>query len=156
MLMEIETFGPLVHDAARLMRRRFEARGKAMGLSSAQWRLLIRLLRDGPTTQARLADILEVEPISISRLVDRTVSAGWVERQKDPKDRRVHIVAPTEKALGARDAIREIANEVYAEATVGLGDDARRQMISALRLIVDNLSQCDDPAGENPAREAAR
>ncbi len=153
MKSEIETFGPLLHDAARLLRKRFELRGRDMGLSSAQWRLLIRLLRDGPSTQARLAELLEVEPISISRLVDRMAAAGWVERHKDPNDRRVHIVAPTGKALSARELIREIAGGVYAEATIGLGDDARGQMISSLRMIVANLSKCDDPSGGQPAHE---
>jgi MarR family transcriptional regulator for hemolysin len=155
-LMEIETFGPLVHDAARLLRKRFEARGRDMGLSSAQWRLLIRLLREGPTTQARLAELLEVEPISVSRLVDRMATAGWVERRKDPSDRRVHIVAPTDKALGAMDAIRKIANEVYAEAIVGVSPGARQQMIGTLRLIVENLSQCDEPVESMPADEGTR
>ncbi len=149
-------FGPLVHDAARLLRKRIELRGRDLGLSSAQWRLLIRLLREGPATQARLADTLEVEPISVSRLVDRMVAAGWVERRKDPNDRRVHIVVPTERALAARGAIRRMADEVYAEATVGLRADARRQMIASLRLIVDNLSKCDDTAGKAPAHEAER
>ncbi len=153
--MEIETFGPLVHDAARLLRKRFEARARDMGLSSAQWRLLIRLLREGPITQARLAELLEVEPISISRLVDRMAAAGWVERRKDPADRRVHIVAPTEKAIATRGEIRVIADAVYAEATVGVAPDARQQMIETLRRIVENLSQCEAAAASAPAEEAA-
>ena len=125
-----------------------------MGLSSAQWRLLIRLLRQGPSTQARLAEHLEVEPISVSRLVDRMASAGWVERRKDPADRRVHIVAPTDKAISARSAIRSIADEVYAEATVGIAPEARQQMIETLRRIVENLSQCEEPVAPAPAHEA--
>lgn len=157
MKSEIEIFGPLVHDAARLMRKRFEARARAMGLSSAQWRLLIRLLREGEMTQARLAELLEVEPISISRLVDRMAAAGWVERRKNPDDRRVHIVAPTARAEGAMPEIRAIANAVYAEATVDIPEEDRRRMIGTLQRIVDNLSSCDgiEIAGEPaPARLA--
>ena len=67
----IDQFGFLLHDAARLMRRRFELRGSEYGLSAAQWRALVRLVKFGPMPQARLADLLEIEPISVSRLVDR-------------------------------------------------------------------------------------
>jgi DNA-binding MarR family transcriptional regulator len=156
MKSEIETFGPLIHDTARLLRKRFEARGREMGLSSAQWRLLIRLLRGGATTQARLAELLEVEPISVSRLVDRMAAAGWVERRRDPKDRRVHIVVPTEKAQAAMPEIRAFANLVYADATDGIPAEDRNRMIATLQRIVDNLSKCDGAAEPMAAEEATR
>ena len=66
-----DSLGILVHDAARALRRSFDARATALGLTTAQWRLLVVLFRLGPVTQARLAERLEVEPISVSRLVDR-------------------------------------------------------------------------------------
>ena len=62
----LDGFGLLLHDAARLLRRRFEARGGEYGLSSAQWRLLVKLVREGRAAQSRLAELLEIEPISVS------------------------------------------------------------------------------------------
>ena len=56
----IENFGLLLHDSARLLRARFEAHGRELGLSSAQWRLLVRLKREGRATQARLAELMEI------------------------------------------------------------------------------------------------
>lgn len=66
-----DRLGFLLHDAARLMRRRFEARASGYGLSSAQWRLLVRVVKEAGVAQARLAELLEIEPISVSRLIDR-------------------------------------------------------------------------------------
>jgi MarR family transcriptional regulator for hemolysin len=87
--MNNDQLGFLLHDSARLLRRAFERRAAAYGLSSAQWRLLAHVLRHGSIAQARLADLLEVEAISVSRLIDRMEQAGWVTRLPDPQDRRI-------------------------------------------------------------------
>lgn len=144
-----ESFGFLLHDAARLLRRRFEARGSEMGLSSAQWRLLVRLFREGEARQARLAELMEIEPISVSRLVDRMVQAGWVERRPDPRDRRVKIVAPSAAALQALSDIRAVADDIYDEAMAGLDAQARAALMAGLAAVVRNLSAGDpDCTGE--------
>jgi hypothetical protein len=66
----IDRLGFLIHDVQRLMRKRFETRASGLGLSSAQWRLMVRVAKEEGITQARLAELLEIEPISVSRLVD--------------------------------------------------------------------------------------
>ena len=114
-----DRLGLLLHDAARAVRKRFELRTSALGLSSAQWRLLAYLSREGRASQARLADMLEIEPISVSRLIDRMEHAGWVTRAPDPADRRVRIVVATEKTLTAYGAIKATADEVYDAALAG-------------------------------------
>ena len=68
---ETDRLGYLLHDASRLLRKRFEERAVGYGLSSAQWRLLARVFKEEGVTQARLAELLEIEPISVSRLIDR-------------------------------------------------------------------------------------
>lgn len=136
----IEKFGLLVHDSARLLRARFEAHGRKLGLSSAQWRLLVRLLREGRATQARLAELMEIEPISVSRLVTRMEQAGWVERQTDSHDRRIKLVVPTARTLEAFADIRSVAASVYDEALAGLSDHERRMLISGLTVVLNNLS----------------
>lgn len=143
----IESLGFLLHDAARLLRRRFEERGRDMGLSSAQWRLLVRLKREGKASQARLAEIMEVEPISVSRLVDRMVEAGWVARQKDPADRRVNIVVPTPQARERLESIRGFAGEVYEQAMSGMPPEERAQLLQSLSTVIENLSTCEFSAG---------
>ena len=80
-----DSLGILLHEAARAVRKAFERRVSRHGLSSAQWRMLVAVTKCAEaTTQARLADLLEIEPISVSRLVDRMEASGWVERRPDP------------------------------------------------------------------------
>lgn len=138
-----ERLGLLLHDAARVTRKAFEARAAELGLSSAQWRLLVHVAREGRISQTRLADLLEVEPISVSRLVDRMECAGWVQREASPGDRRIRLVAPSEKALQLLGKVKAMADDVYACALDGLPPADRTALIRALNLIITNLTKAD-------------
>lgn len=87
----------LLHDIARQMRHAFDLKARDLGVTRQQWRTLGFISRhDGPT-QTELADALEVERISVGRMVDRLVDNGLVERRADPSDRRVwrlHLLPP--------------------------------------------------------------
>lgn len=150
--MEPRSLGLLLHDAARAVRKRFEARASAYGLTSAQWRMLGRVCKaQGGAPQSHFADILEIEPISVSRLLDRMEAMGWVTRAPDPKDRRVRLVFPTPKALEAFASFKPVADEVYAEALAGLAPDQRSQLLDALGLIVFNLAKAEDSGQKDSA-----
>ncbi|WP_306306773.1 MarR family winged helix-turn-helix transcriptional regulator [Nitratireductor aquibiodomus] len=131
--------GFLIHDVARLMRKRFLEQDNEFGLSSAQWRLLFRLLKEDGVPQVRLAELLEVEPISVSRMVDRLAENGWVERRLARTDRRVRMIYATRKARDACGGIQEISASVYEEALSGLADDERRVLFGALGKMAQNL-----------------
>ncbi|MEP9371194.1 MarR family transcriptional regulator [Mesorhizobium sp. KR1-2] len=150
-----ERLGFLIHDAARLMRRRFETLGSGYGLSSAQWRLLVRVVKDEGVAQARLAELLEVEPISVSRLVDRMEEGGWVERRQDVSDRRVRMIFPTDKSREAFGAIRGVAGEVFEQALTGLSPDERKSVIRGLATIVNNLSDGEAPCQQQAMNKGA-
>lgn len=136
-----ETLGFLIHNAGRLLRRRFEARGAQHGLSAAQWRLLFNVVKAEGIPQARLAELLEIEPISVSRLVDRMEQAGWIERRQDAGDRRVRMIFPTDRSREAYGEIKSVAGEVYEEALAGLDEAERRALVAGLTRLVDNLSE---------------
>jgi len=143
-----DRLGFLIHDAQRLLRKRFEIRGAEYGLSAAQWRLLVRVVKDEGVPQARLAEILEIEPISVSRLLDRMEAGGWISRQQDANDRRVRMIFPTDKSRKVFVAIKSVAGEVYEEALSGLSGDGRRALIQGLSRIVENLSDGETPSAE--------
>src|SRR5690348_13133430 len=82
------SFGFLLYDAARLLRRDFDRRARRIGLTRAQWSVLANLVRNEGVNQAGLADIMEIQPITLVRLLDRLEEAGWIERRPDPTDRR--------------------------------------------------------------------
>ena len=79
----------LLHDVARLLRADADKRAKAHGMTWAQWGILIWLERQPGISQKELSELLEVEPITVARLIDRLETRGMVERRPDPKDRRI-------------------------------------------------------------------
>jgi DNA-binding MarR family transcriptional regulator len=135
-----QRLGFLLNDATRLLRKRFKARATRFGLSMAQWRLLFRLMREEGVPQARLAELLEIEPISVSRLLDRMEEAGWIVRRPCEADRRVRMVYPTDKTRRTYAEIRGIGDELYGEAMAGMSDTERQALLDALRIVVENLS----------------
>ncbi|TQS70251.1 MarR family transcriptional regulator [Rhodobacteraceae bacterium] len=130
----------VLHDASRAVRRRFETRAAHLNLTSSQWRLLAMLMRDGPMPQARLAELLEIEPISVSRLVDRMAQANWVSRTVSSVDRRVRLITPTHKAETTFNEASEIADQVYAEAFAGMPENSYDALIAMLEHMIGNLN----------------
>ncbi|HYI72226.1 MAG TPA: MarR family transcriptional regulator [Skermanella sp.] len=146
------TFGALLIDSARLLRLRFDQRARAMGLTRAQWSVLSHLYRNDGINQAGLADLMEVEPITVGRQLDRMEEAGWIARQPDLSDRRVRRIFMTAKAQGVLDQMRELSRDIYAEALDGIAPDIREKLLTSLAQIRNNLS---DRAEEAPLKEAS-
>jgi MarR family transcriptional regulator for hemolysin len=132
--------GALVNDVSRLLRRRFDQRAKDLGLTRAQYYLLGRLSRHEGINQAGLADLLEVEPITLARLVDRMEKGGWIERRPDPADRRARRLFLTEKSRPMLGRMRRIAAAVYDEALHELAPGERRDLIDLLQRTRAGLS----------------
>jgi len=133
----------LLVDVARLLRRNFNRRAQALGLTQPQWQALARLSQNQGMNQACLADLLEVQPITLTRLIDRLEAAGWVERRPDPADRRVQRLYLTPKAEPLLDDIRAIAAETREEALHGLSEAERRRMVGSLKTIKGNLVRAE-------------
>jgi DNA-binding MarR family transcriptional regulator len=150
------TFGFLLHDTARLMRRDFERRSRSSGLTRAQWAVLAYLARSEGTSQAALAETLEIEPITLVRLLDRLEGAGWVERRADPADRRVRRLYLTETARPLMDQFQELATATREAALLGLSEDERRQLTDLLMKVRTNLSGRDLAAVAATGETAAR
>lgn len=135
------SFGFLLHDIARLMGKRFEQRARPLGLSRAQWRALAHLQRSEGVNQSRLAELLELEPISVARLIDRMEQAGFVERRKDPADRRAHRLYLTSRAGPLLQQGRALGDAVRGEAFAGFSESERETVTDLLVRIRSNLSE---------------
>jgi MarR family transcriptional regulator for hemolysin len=138
-----QAVGVLLVDVARLLRRNFNRRAQALGLTQPQWQALARLSQNQGMNQACLADLLEVQPITLTRLIDRLEAAGWVERRPDPADRRVQRLYLTIKAEPLLDDMRALAAETREEAMQGLSDRQRKQLIQFLQTIKGNLVRAE-------------
>jgi MarR family transcriptional regulator for hemolysin len=135
------SFGFLLHDVARLMRKRFDQRARALGLSRSQWQVLAHLSRHEGINQSGLAEILEIENITLGRLIDRMGEAGWVERRPDPKDRRARLLFMTEKVAPVMEQMRALAEETRNEALGGLPPEQRETLIDMLLHVRANISE---------------
>jgi DNA-binding MarR family transcriptional regulator len=92
-------------------------------------------------TQVALAHLLEIEPMSVCRLLDRMEAGGFVMRRADPADKRAKLVYLTEKSRALLDVIRVVAMEVYEDAFAGFDDEERSRLVGALNSINTNLSR---------------
>lgn len=107
-------------ETSRMMRRFYDRRASTVGVTTAQWRVLLRLAREPGLKQVELADRMDVEPITACRIVDRLEDAGLVERQRDPEDRRAWRLELTAKAEPILKRLGDLAEEMAAEAFAGL------------------------------------
>jgi DNA-binding MarR family transcriptional regulator len=138
----------LLHDIARTLRTRSDQLARTHGMTRAQWIILARLARQPGISQNEMANVCEVEPITVGRLIDRLEAHGLVERRADPKDRRVrrlHLLPPAEPILEEIAAYREALNE---EVLMDLGDDARAKFIDLLIFIKSKLTASHAPAAK--------
>jgi MarR family transcriptional regulator, transcriptional regulator for hemolysin len=138
-----QAIGVMLVDVARLLRRNFNRRAQALGLTQPQWQALARLSQNQGMSQACLADLLEIQPITLTRLIDRLEAAGWVERRPDPADRRVQRLFLTVKVEPLLDDMWALAAETREEAMQGLSDRERRQLLQTLQTIKGNLVRAE-------------
>ncbi|TXC69040.1 MarR family transcriptional regulator [Sphingorhabdus soli] len=137
-----ESIGFLMNDAARLFRKALDARAIETGVTSLQWRLLAWILRNPGASQGFLADRLEVEPITVSRMVDRLVEAGHIERRPDPDDRRAWKIYLTECAMPIVRDLRTMADDLVDQALDGLSPAERAEFERLVTRVRENLSSC--------------
>ena len=130
-----ETIGFLIHDTARMFRRELNERVRHSGVTAMQWRLLAYLARNEGSNQSKLAEFLEVEPITLSRMIDRLADAGMLSRRQDPDDRRAWCLYLEDKALPLIDELRTASALLADEAQDGLSADERAQLAGGDDLI---------------------
>lgn len=138
-----DTIGFLVNDAARLMRRDFERRARSLGLTRAQWQAMFHLARNEGCNQSTLADLLEVEPITLARLIDRLELSGLVQRRADPTDRRARLLFLGERAHPLLEQLRTVGAETREIALAGMTEDERNLLMTLLTKMRANLSGRD-------------
>ena len=137
------SFGFVLHDTARMLGKRFDQRARelGLGLTRAQCQVLAYLVYREGINQVGLADLLEIEPISLARLIDRMELAGWVERRSDPHDRRARRLFITEKAKPVFAQMVQVGAETRGEALAGLTVPERERLMELLLRVRRNLSE---------------
>ena len=135
-----DSLGFLISDVSRLLRKRFDERARLIGVTRQQWRTLSVLKRHEGSNQGMLAELLEVEPITLGRMIDRLEEAGWVERRRDPGDRRVWRIHLTDAAQPILLQLKTIADSLFVDAAEGISADDQARLHALLEQLRDNLN----------------
>jgi DNA-binding MarR family transcriptional regulator len=148
--------GFLLADTARILRRTIDRRARAIGMSRAQWAVLSRISRHEGLRQVDLAAEMEMEPMSVARLIDKLQAAGLVERRPDPADRRayrLHLLPAAEPVL---EKVRAIGNGVLAPALSHLNPKELETLVAALGDVRTNILNIEkDDVGQSKENSAA-
>jgi MarR family transcriptional regulator, transcriptional regulator for hemolysin len=147
------SFGFLVHDVSRLVKRRFEraARHTGLPITRRQAAVLLYIARKEGVSQAEVANWLDLEPIALVRMLDKLHEEGLVERRAHPTDRRVRTLWLMPAARPVVERILEINLAIREEAFAGLEAGAREAVIAALASVKDNLMLQEEAASERPS-----
>lgn len=133
--------GFMLSDVARLVRRNFNRRVTELKMTQEQWRTIAILSRNPGISQKSLADILEMQPISVGRLIDRLQAAGFIERRPDPADRRAFCLHLTPQADPILKKIKVHANETIRHAMQGISEADQQALFDILARMRTNLAE---------------
>ncbi len=136
-----ENIGVMLGQVARLIRRSFDERVRTIGVTRPQWQVLSALDRNPGVNQCGLAEILEVEPITAGRMIDRLQDAQLVERRQDPADRRAWRLHLTRKGAALLEHLRPMAMETLDAALEGVGEREQAELMEVLERIRANLTR---------------
>jgi DNA-binding MarR family transcriptional regulator len=135
-----DSLGFLVADVSRLMRRAFQQRLLGSALTLAQARALIYIERHEGVRQVDLAELLEVQPITLARLIDQLAAAGVVQRRPVASDRRAYQIVLTDAAQPHLTEIRRVIAALRADSIIGISDGQAAAIASGLDRMRDNLA----------------
>lgn len=144
------TLGFLLNDVARLLRKRFEQNAKHIGLTRAQWQTIAYLSHSEGIHQKALAELLEITPISLMRVLDNLAERGLIERRPHETDRRITLLYTTDASRALLDEGRKIGDATRAEALETISEADRGRLYELLSTMKFNLAgACRVPASED-------
>ena len=138
------SLGFLLNDVSRQLRNRLDRKARALGLTRAQWRVMMFLRRHEGARQSELAALLEVENVTLGRHIDRLEESGWVERRSDPSDRRAWLLYLADKSMPILDKLAVVLIETRETALTGFSAQERDDLIETLLRIKRNLADADE------------
>jgi DNA-binding MarR family transcriptional regulator len=138
-LRTLAPWGTLLHDVARLLKRRFEDEARTYGLTLPQYRVLGQIARGGEVSQASLAAAVDTDPMTMSGILDRLERRELIARMPDPHDSRAKLVSVTVEGSELIEKARDVGRSLLTEALAGVPARDQDALVRALACIRDNL-----------------
>ena len=132
-------FAFTIMDVARLLKTYADQRARQFGISRAQWAVLIRIDRSEGLKQSELADMLDLQPITLTRLLDRLADNGLIERRADPNDRRANRLYLKPAAKPLLDRLADLGSDMMETVLDGLAQTSIERTLKELTMVKDNL-----------------
>jgi MarR family transcriptional regulator, transcriptional regulator for hemolysin len=130
-----------LNDVARMLRTYADQKASQFGITRAQWVLLARLDRFEGLKQSELAEMLDLQPITVTRLLARLCNSGLIERRADPNDRRAKRLFLTPAARPLLERLGDLGEEVMATALAGVAPESVERMVAQLATVKENLRE---------------
>jgi len=134
-------FAFLLNDVAKLLRVYADQKAREFGMTRAQWAVLFRLERHEGLKQSEIAEMLDIQPITLTRLIDRLCDNGLIERRSDPHDRRAKRLFLTPAARPILEKFNVLTNEMMTNVLADLPQSTIAQLVQHLGHIKDNLRE---------------
>jgi MarR family transcriptional regulator, transcriptional regulator for hemolysin len=132
-------FAFMLNDVARLLRTYADYKAAQFGMTRAQWAVLVRVDRSEGLNQSELAEVLDLQPITLTRLLDKLCDSGLIERRPDPADRRAKRLYLTPAARPLLERLGALGEETMANTLAGVDGESVLQMVSQLAVVKENL-----------------
>ena len=147
-------FAFILNDVARLLRTYADHKASQFGITRAQWAVLVRVDRSEGLNQSELAEVLDLQPITLTRLLDKLCDSGLIERRPDPADRRAKRLFLTTAARPLLEQLGTLGEETMADTLAGVEGESVQEMVAKLAVVKDNLRRLIQQRGaESPAGE---
>ncbi len=141
-------------DVSRMLGTYADQQGRVLGISRAQWTVLVRLERCEGLKQSELADVLDLQPISLTRLLDRLAENDLIERRPDPNDRRANRLYLTPAARPLLERLGDLSKGLLETILAGLDHKAREHLLHDLNVMKDNLRAAINRGASDQAASA--
>jgi MarR family transcriptional regulator for hemolysin len=139
-------------ESSRLLRNYIDHRAKGRGTTRAQWIVLFRLRQQEGLSQVDLADVLELQPISLVRLLDRLVEHGLLERRPDPKDRRANRLFLTRAGRQLVDDLDSLRDAIATDVLQEIPTDAIETSLKTLVDVKERIKGFGEHSGDVAAK----
>ncbi|WP_291862821.1 MarR family transcriptional regulator [Bradyrhizobium sp.] len=141
-------------EVQRMVRAYADKQAARYGITRAQWAVLAKVERTEGLKQSELAELMEMKPITLTRLIDRLCDAGWIERRSDASDRRVNRLYLKKAARPLLGKLGGLRSELTAAALEGIHPADAHRLLAQLETIKENVRNAiQNPAGAPPGKE---